>query len=217
MKKLIFGLIAIVMFGLVGNAQTSTNRMKLFCITVSCCSIGPVGVEVWHETTCHYVSVHKTAKGDFNYSVKFESKEDLKEIKIEEDVLLAGFLSEEGENLILPAGNYYVENNEMFFNPVSFKARRYCYERDVKGNLLGHDYSYHIEICVSFGKSSKGIVGVSPKFTDEQLLELQKNDNVIELYDDIVVKDENVNYTFKSGKYTVNEDGVIYVQNTELK
>ena len=218
MKKFILGLVAIVMFSFVGNAQNNANRVKLFCITTSCCGIGPIGVEIWHETTCHYVAVHKTAKGDFNYSIKFETSKNLNEIEIKEDVLLAGYVDESGDNLVLEAGKYLVENNEMFFNPTTFRAKKYCYIREVSGNFLGHDYEYHIEICVSFGKSSnKGTVSIDPKLSKEQIAELQNGNSEVEFLRDVTIKDENVNYVINAGKYIVNEDGLIYMQNTNLR
>lgn len=227
MKKLVFGLIATVVLSLTGNTALAGNtdsaptapRVKLFCVTVSCCSVGPVGIEIWSETTCHYVSVHKIGSNTYTHGVKFQTEGNPKEITIGEDVLLAGFKTDEGEDLILAAGTYPVEDNVMYFNPTTYKARRYCYERDVKGNFMGHDYSYHIEICVSFGRAAndKGVVAIDPKLSDEQLAELAKNGNEISFDEDMTISDKNVSYTVTKGTYTVNEDGNIYIQNTPLK
>ena len=213
MKKLVFGLIATVLFGNFVHAQT-TNKVKLFCVTLSCCGVGPFGIEIWSERTCHYVS-----SGKVMASYSFNTKDVLKEVVVNQDVILAGQFAENGDNLVLPTGKYIVTNGQIEFTPTTTMAKVYCYIREVSGNLLGHDYNYSIKICISFGKASNnGVVVLTPKLDSNQLTELLKsNDRTIELKENIIIKEDNINLSLKAGKYTINEDGNIYLQNVVLK
>lgn len=213
MKKFIFGLVATVMFGFSANAQ-SQNKTKLFCVTVSCCSVGIFGIDIWHETTCHSVSAGKTLA-----SYSFNTKDDIKEVEVKEDVILAGQYAESGDNLVLPAGKYTVKNSQIEFTPSTAKTKQYCYIREVSGAFFGHEYQYTINICVSFGKNSNtGVVSLTPKLTNDQLAEILKTeDRTIELKENVTIKEDGINYTIKAGKYNINEDGNAYLQNVNFK
>lgn len=208
MKKLVFGLIATVMFGFVGSAQ-SVAKVKLFCVTVSCCGIGPFGFEIWNQKTCHYVS-----SGRMMASYIFNTNENLKEVEVKEDFILAGQFAENGDNLVLPMGKYPVINGQIEFTPSTLKAKQYCYIREVSGNLFGHEYNYTIKICISFGKMSNGVVSINPNLNAEQLSQiLSSKDKTIELIKSITINEDGLNYTLKAGKYIINEDGNAYLQN----
>jgi len=225
LKKTV-SIIAITLFMLTsynGNAQSIESKTKIFCVTTSCCGFGFFSIEIWSETICHYVEVQKTSKGSFNYSMKFKTNEKgLKRMSVKEDLLLAGLTSEKGESLYLPMGNYDVIGNEIFFTPKvvdsSFRKARYCYIREVSGTLFGHDYQYSIEICISFGRDSKGgTVSINPKLTSLELSKLSQLNNEIEFTKDININEDGLNYTLKAGKYIVNSDGYIYQQGTKIK
>jgi hypothetical protein len=213
MKKLLFGLIAIVMFCANANAQTSSKIVKITCITLSCCSVGPFGIEIWSETTCTYVSVEKaTAK----YS--FKSNGDLNEVVVSEDVLLAGQFAENGDNLVLPAGKYPVVDNQIEFIPKASKPTKYCFIREVSGNLFGHEYEYSIKICVTVELSKNGIVAITPKLSAEQLSKLLKSeDRTFTINKDITISENGIKTTVKAGNYVMNEDGSAYLQNVVVK
>lgn len=212
MKKIIFGLIATLMFLNNVNAQ-SVAKVKLFCVTVSCCGIGPFGIEIWSEKTCHYVS-----SGRMMSSYSFNTKDALKEVEVKEDVILAGQFAENGDNLVLPMGKYPVKNGQIEFAPTTLKAKQYCYIKEVSGTLFGHEYDYTIKVCVSFGRMSNGVVSINPQLKAEQLSQILKSDDkTFELKESITIKEDGLNYTIKAGKYTINEDGNAYLQNVKLK
>jgi hypothetical protein len=212
MKRLFFGLIATVMFINNVNAQ-SAAKTKIFCVTLSCCGIGPFSVDIWSETTCHYVS-----SGRIMSSYSFNTKDDLKEVEVKEDVILAGQFAKNGDNLVLPMGKYSVKNGQIEFTASTTKARQYCYIKEVSGTLFGHDYEYSIKICVSFGRMSNGVVSINPQLKPEQVSQILKSDDkTIELKESITIKEDGLNYTLKAGKYIINEDGNAYLQNVKLK
>ena len=118
MKKKIFIALALLAltFASSENLKAQAKRQKLFCVTVSCCSIGIFTIDIWHETTCHYVSTQKTVQGkEYNTSMKLDTKEELNEIEIPEDVVLAGVQNEKRETLVLWKGKYDVVDNVIYF------------------------------------------------------------------------------------------------------
>ena len=148
----------------------------------------------------------------------------MKKLEITEDLLLAGLTSKEGKSLYIPKGTYDVINNEIFFKPVvvnlAFKKKTYCYIREVSGSLFGHDYNYEISVCISFGRDSKrGTISLTPKLSSFNLQKLKssKFNNEIELFKEITIKEDGINYTIKAGKYKVNNDGKIYLQGVKIK
>jgi hypothetical protein len=222
----IFTIVFFMLTSFKAEAQKTESKTKLFCVTQSCCSFGLFSVEIWSETTCHYVDAQRTAKGFFNYSMKFKTSEKgLKKLGITEDLLLAGLTSKEGKSLYIPKGTYEVINNEIFFTPIvvttsALKKRKYCYIREVSGSLFGHDYSYEINVCISFRKNSKrGTISLTPKLSslDLQKLSSSRFNNEIEFFKDTTIKEDGINYTIKAGKYIVNSDGKIYLQGVKIK
>ena len=217
MKKLLLSFALLFLFSFASNAQTTTaKKYKISCITTSCCGIGPFGIEIWSETTCVYVSAGRSIGGEKTYSMSFQSNEKVSKVTVKEDVILAGQYNDNGENLVLPSGTYDVVDSEVIFVPTTLTAKKYCYIRETHGTIFGHDYDYTISICVSFGKTSKGFVTLTPKLTDEQKAELLKNGNQIEFAKDMEISENGINYVVKAGKYFVNEDGNAYVQNALL-
>lgn len=215
MKNTLFALITLVFF--VGhsfgqNKSTGNQKTKLLCITTSCCSLVFFTVEVWSQTTCHYVESNRM-------SMILDNDKNLDKIEVIEDVLLAGHVNNDGENLVLPKGVYDIENNEINFTPSTFKAKKYCYVMEAQGVFLGHEYEYSITICISFGRNSnKGIVVVTPKLTNAELNQiLSSKDKTIVFNEDTVIKRDNIDFTLKAGEYIVNEDGNIYLQHVLLK
>lgn len=212
MKKLLFGLIATVMFGFVGNAQTA-SRTKLFCIKESCCSAWIFGIEIWSQTTCHYVSAGKIIS-----TMYFETHDKVEQVEVSEDILLAGEFSDTGEHLILPKGVYPVKDNQIEFNPLKGKSKTYCYIREVSGNLLGHDYQYNIKLCVTLGKNSNGVVSIKPQLNKDELERLLQSENKsFKINEDIILKEDGLNCIVKAGQYIMNEDGHAYLQNFSIK
>lgn len=215
MKKLLFGLIAFLFFSQYSNAQSSNNtsKTKLFCVTVSCCGIGPFGIEIWSEKTCHYVY---TTNRSIVYS--FNTNNTLNSVNVKEDVILAGQFDENGQNLVLPAGDYPVKENSIEFTPSPYAAKKYCYKREVSGTILGHEYNYSIDICISFGKSNKGVVEIKPAFNAELTAKiLESEDKIFEIKNDVQFKEDGLNYVLKAGKYILNENGTAYQQNVIVK
>ena len=204
------------MLGMNANAQTAAKKVKIACITTSCCGIGPFGFEIWSEKTCVYVSAEKSGnQSKVLYS--FKSKETLSEVTVKEDVILAGQFAENGDNLILPIGKYTVKDGQIEFTPKTAKPTKYCYIREVSGNILGHEYEYTIKICITV-ELSKGVVAITPKLSSDELSQILKSTSQsFEIKNDIVIREDGLNYTIKSGKYIMNEDGNAYIQNVNVR
>lgn len=203
----------------ISDSNLDGDKTKLFCVTTSCCSFLFFTVEIWSETTCHYVSAEKIGGKSYSYSFSFETNEkNLKSLGVKDDILLAGLTSKDGNPLFLPKGQYKVYNNKIYFNPIelsksSLKAKKYCYIREVKGHLFGHDYSYNINICISFGRNS-AVISLKPELTKEEIL---KMNNQIEFSEDIIINEKGIDYIFKAGKHYLNDNGYVYVQGIKVK
>ena len=218
MKKLIFSLLTILMLSNSSFGQT-TNRTKLFCFTTSCCDFLIFNVDIVSTKHCYYAAVHKNATSSGNYSIQINSKEPLKEISTNEDIIMPQFKDESGNALVLPKGTYKVENNEILYTAQpSSKIKQACIEEHVTGHVLGHDVDYTISFCVYYWSWKTGKISavVTPKLTEEQKGELLKNNNKINFTNDTNFKNEDVSFTLKAGSYIVNEDGSIYLLNAEL-
>jgi hypothetical protein len=212
MKKVLFGLIATVMLSFVGNAQTSAKK-HTFCITLSCCGIGILSVDVWSQTTCYSYSSSKA-------TLRFAGSTKDSEVTIVDDVLLAGIYSEKGDDLILPKGKYMLVNNEISFTPVASKAKVHCVSSHYSGTFFGESYSGGVKYCWTWiwdSRSSNGNLTITPELSQSQKEQLAKGSAEITFNKDFIAKDSEVNYTVKAGKYTVNQDGNIYLQNIKLK
>lgn len=218
MKNLFFGLIATVIFGNYSFAQ-NTSRTKLFCYTTSCCDFYIFEIEIVSTKHCHYITVERNAEKD-NYSIKFESNEQLNEVEIVEDVVMPQFTNANGDPIVLGKGKYPLVNNELIYNPLpAAKIYKICHEEHVTGHILGHEVDYTIKMCayyIWFKKAGQGSVKMTPVLTQQQKDDIIKNNNQITFNNDVAVKNTDFSFTIKAGNYTVNEDGSIYLLNTKL-
>jgi fructose-1,6-bisphosphatase len=223
MKKLVFGLIATVMFGFEVNAQTSnsSSKIKIACYTLSCCGIGPIGIEIWSVKRCHYVytaDVTSKNQNSEHYKLEFETNENVNNLIFENDVILANSEDDDGNVIILPKGEYEVKDNSITFEANKIKIKKVCIEETNSGQFLGHEYNYTITICAYYiGWGKKATLTITPKFSDEELIKLKEFGNFIEFDKDLTIKVENFNFTLNKGKYYVNEDGNIYLENVQLE
>ena len=83
--------------------------------------------------------------------------------------------------------------------------------------MFGHEYSYSYTICayyIGWGKTSSIII--TPKLTSEDLQKLSETDSMIEFSDDKVYKFEDFSFNLNKGKYFVNKDGNIYIENAGI-
>jgi hypothetical protein len=234
LKNITVGVSLIMMMFMVfkTNAQETktikSDRYKLFCTTTSCCSLPFISIEVWSHTTCHYVRVEEVeTKSNSNVSnqivMTLGSNEEIPSIlTLDEDVILAGLKTETGESLIMPKGEYKVVDGQISFEAKSVSLTRICYTKEVSGSFFGHDYEYSIDICVYVpeitikSNDNKGAVSLALNLSKEQLIKLNEENNIIEFYEDITIEDENINFTLKAGKYKVNKNGNLYLQNVNL-
>ena len=201
------------MFGFVGNAQDVSKRYKA-CVTVSCCGIGPFGFEIWSQTTCYWY------EGKNKVSLQFSGSTKDTEITFDQDYLLAGVHSNDGEDLVLPNGKYQLTNNEIIFTPKVSKPKVHCIGADSSGTIFGHHYEAHSQYCWTWlwdNKSNSGNLTITPEINASDKLELSKGNTEITIEKDVILKDDTVNYTLLAGKYILNQDGNIYLQNVILK
>lgn len=197
----------------------TANKTKLFCYTTSCCDLFFFNVDIGSLKHCFYATVHKNSTSSGNYSIQIESKEVLKNVSIAEDVIMPQFTDEGGNALVLPKGDYAIENNEILYSAQpSSKIKKACIEEHVTGTFLGHDVDYTISICAYYWSWKTGKISavLTPKLTDEQKEDLLKNNNKINFKNDTNFKNEDVSFTIKAGSYIVNDDGSIYLLNAEL-
>ena len=222
MKKLLFGLIAIVMFGFVGNAQSS-NKVKLGCVITSCCSFGIFTIEIISTKHCFSVASYRSVSPEDSYYLQLEGENavGLNEIEVVEDVILPHLQDANGEAMILEKGKYLVnEKGEVHYTPVSskIKIKKVCIEEHVTGHVLGFEVDYTISMCayyLSF-RTSIGAVSITPKLTESQKSDIVKNNNVVRIDKDYSYNLGDVKYTLKAGDYNLNNDGSIYVINTKF-
>ena len=220
MKKLIFGLIATVMFGSVGKAQnTPTSKTMIACYTLSCCGF----VEFWTVKRCHYVYIANAKNGSSNnpeagtHTLEFESLEDVKSLKFENDVILANTEADDDTVSVLPKGEYPVINNTITFNANRIKIKKICEEEVNQGSFFGHTYSYTITYCVYYPTWEKrGLIKITPKLSEEELNQIKDTGSEIEFDKSHEIKLGDFSYTLNSGKYFVNPDGNIYIENVNL-
>ena len=197
------------------------KKTKIVCVTISCCSLGFISIEIWRETTCHYVEIRDGEEKDVcNYT--FDGEKEINDsIIIEQPVLLAGLYSSKGKNLVLPTGSYDVNKNQFEFIPKQAKGKEYCYIREVEGEFLGHSYHYKIELCIiisfdiDFG--DKSVVEIATNLSEEEIKKVIVNNGEVTFNEDEIIQDEKVNFTLSKGNYIVNEDGKVYLQNIKVK
>ncbi len=216
MKNILFGLIATVLFSFTGNAKSLNLKEEPIiraCITLDCCGFGPFGVQIYEVRYCF------SSRGA-NVVLNFETKLDVKEVVITNEQILAGFKNEKGENYIIPAGKYSVIDNSISFTPGTISAKPdWCIviDKDYFGNTSSSTYCYNW-IWNKPNPNGLGLITITPTLSEEQNKKLFEN-GVLEIINtkDLVVKDANINFTLKAGKYTVNSDGKIYIQNAKIK
>jgi hypothetical protein len=195
--------------------SNSAERTLLYCVTTSCCSLGIFSIEVWKQTTCHYVSSNRV-------SVEFHPPVSQPDVEVYEDLLLAGVMNSRGEGLILPKGRYRVEGNQINFTPQTYKAARtYCYHIESEGTILGHSYSINRKWCITFGKDARtGVVEIDTDLPTDVLQKLRTSnadDRYMNFSRDTRICDKGtVDFNLPAGKYFVNDDGIIYLQNVTL-
>ena len=204
------------------NKNQNEVETKLVCVTVSCCSLVVVSVEVWSHTVCYYVEVEENGEKSYNAEIKFNSENDVNEsVVFEHDVLLPGYKTENGNSLILPKGEYLVENNVLTANLVESKVNNetcYCVTKVVEGSFLGHDYSYSVTVCLCISKSAnnRGLVVITPELSDEEIDGLSR-ENTFRIKNDVKFDKDDFNFTIPKGEYYINENGDIYIPNFDIK
>lgn len=188
------------------------KKTKLLCVTTSCCSVGPIGIEIWSHTECTYIDVKD---GSLTVKMKVNSYKPIDKLTIDEDLLLC--TSDEEKGWYLPKGTYSLVNNELSASARSIDVKIICVTKTHKGHFLGHQYNFEMTICaivpvISVSKSS-AVVTVDLNLTDSQLEQLKRDGSYIDLNEDIDLKELGINHTIKTGKHYVNEDGKIYINN----
>lgn len=201
---------------------TSKKRRLLYCATISCCSIGEFGVEIWSDKECHYIV---TGKRITVVNLKNNDGSDFKgsEIEVREDITLIdkdSSLETDGQESVMKAGLYKVIDGEVAFEPTvqRIRIKKICYEETHEGTIFGHHYSYSTSICLyypSFSHQVKNIQGgyAVINLTDDAIKLAEKNNNALVFDKDIILGNE---YIIRAGKYNV-DDGKIYTRNVQLK
>lgn len=210
MRKILFGLMLMLFFTSNMNAQ----QKKLYCYTVSCCSVGPIGIEIWSHKVCVYAEVIKEELTSVEFQVN--PKYPLSEVVIDHDMLLS--ISNEKQGWVLPKGTYGLKNNMMTFKPEKVKTTTYCIERRAEGSLFGHAYNYSLKLCITVSASTQNaVVAIDTNLNKDELVRLKEYGNEIEIKEDISLKEAGIGHVLKAGKYIVNEDGKIYLDNISSK
>ncbi len=172
------------------------------------------------------VFIFLTVKLEGFYTLTFDPSKpiDVKTLTVDEDALLSGMLDANGNTLILPKGDYVVNNNSIDFSAVQLdvasKAKKYCYEVVAHGAIFGHPYNYDVSICITInvnkGKNTNGSVAITPTLNESDIKLLKSANNEFVLEEDIVIKENDLYFTISKGKYFINEDGNAYLQNYKV-
>ncbi len=204
------------------------KRYKIMCTTTSCCGAGLFSIEIWSHTSCIYLSSQNRGTQNPNgaYTLVFEPTKpiDAKILTVNEDVLLSGMLDANGNTIILPKGEYVVDNNSIDFNAaqvdVVSKLKKYCYQVVAHGTIFGHAYNYDISICIEINvnkaTNTSGSVSITPTLNESEIKLLKSSNSEFVLEEDIVVKENDLYFTISKGKYFINEDGKAYLQNYKV-
>ena len=215
MKKLLFSLIATIMCGFVGNSRILDHKdpiLRQRCVTISCCGIGPFGVEIFTERYC--ITFGRTST-----NLAFQNTLKAKEIIIANNQILAGEKDEKGENIIIPAGKYTIVNNSIDFVPVTIASRPWCITRTL--TWMGHEHA-PVTTCYDWiwnktNPNGTGLITMTPTLNDKDKQTLLSNGTLeLKLDTDFYYKDDKVDYVLKAGKYVVNADGNIYIPNAKF-
>ena len=219
MKNLLFGLLATVMFGFVGNAKTIEKNDLLIqptvrkaCVVLSCCGIGPFGIEVFTDRVC--VSFRPGNILTIELPVENQSKE----IVFNDDEILAGYKSDKGEDLIIPAGKYTVVNSTITVNAGVVNRPDFCITEDI--SIFGNGYSFSQCYKWIWNKTkTKKIVTITiTPVLDDKAKQLLAATGTLVLQNSkaTLFKTPDFSYMLEAGKYKVNSDGNIYIQNVKI-
>ena len=215
MKKFIFGLIATVMFGFVGNSKTLPDQdpiLRQRCVTISCCGIGPFGVEIFTERYC--ITVNRNS-----VNLTFQNKLEIKEIIFDNDQIIAGVENEKNENIIIPAGKYAVVNNSIDFIPLTIAKTGWCITRTLTwlGEAHAPKTTCYDWIWNKQNPNGTGLITITPTL-DEKSKQMLIDKGTLEITtdEDFHYTDEKVDYVYKAGTYVVNADGNIYIPNAKF-
>jgi len=207
--------------------ETSEDKTKLICYTVSCCSIGIFTVEVWSETTCYYYSSSKSSKPTLKTTLFFKKNRPKSGfVEVKDDVIIAGLKDSLGNLLVLPKGKYKLDNkNSITYTPsilpidTSKKMKKRCIDKVVDGTIFGHHYHHEVHVCFSFSISfSKNTNIYTPQYidlnlNDKQIEKVKNGDNSFILNNDLTIENQGHKTTLKAGEYQIAEDGKIYFYN----
>ncbi|MEG0916619.1 MAG: hypothetical protein RSC10_09895 [Longicatena sp.] len=207
--------------------ETSDRKkvIKLYCVTYSCCGVGPFGIEIWEHKECNYIVVSGKTVGVIDLRNLSQTPIEGSQIEVKNDITLIdkdGELEKKGLEQIMPAGTYLVVDGQVAFEPVTQRIRikKVCLKETHQGHIFGHEYSYEINTCFyypSWNKETKawngGYAVIDLNDSPELVALAQKNDNVLSFDDDTVIDGQ---YVLKAGKYTV-EGGKIYTRNVISK
>lgn len=215
MKKLLFSLIATIMCGFVGNSRILDHEnpiLRQSCVTISCCGIGPFGIEIFTERYCFTL-------GRTSANLTFENTLKVKELIILNDQIIAGAKNEMGENIIIPAGKYAVLNNSIEFVPLTIASRPWCITRTL--TWMGHEHA-PVTTCYDWiwnkaNPNGSGLITLTPTLNDKEKQLLIANGTLeITTVTDFRYSDDKVDYVLKAGKYVVNAEGNIYIPNAKF-
>lgn len=199
--------------------------IKLYCVTYSCCGVGPFGIEIWQDKECSYIVVSGKTIGIIDLRNLSQASIEESQIEVKNDITLIdkdGELEKQGLEQIMPAGTYLVVNGQVAFEPVTQRIRikKVCFKETHQGHIFGHEYSYETSICFyypTWDKSTKawngGYAVVDLNDSPELIALAQENENILSFDDDTVIDGQ---YVLKAGKYTV-EEGKIYTRNVISK
>lgn len=199
--------------------------IKLYCVTYSCCGVGPFGIEIWQDKECSYIVVSGKTIGIIDLRNLSQAPIEESQIEVKNDITLIdkdGELEKQGLEQIMPAGTYLVVNGQVAFEPVTQRIRikKVCFKETHQGHIFGHEYSYETSICFyypTWDKSTKawngGYAVVDLNDSPELIALAQENENILSFDDDTVIDGQ---YVLKAGKYTV-EEGKIYTRNVISK
>lgn len=200
-----------------------SEKKKLFCVTISCCSVGGFGVEIYSQTSCHYVyTADKSTKNIVKLDL-VSSKELPEYLDVQNDVVLAGLYDFQGNSLILAKGKYKIENGSIYFEAntenTDIAGRRYCWQAVHNYTVLGHNFTVEVNICVNISVSAPktGAVTMQLNLDQDTRNKLKNSNNIINLKEDILINKDGFNFKIPKGNYSVNDNDQILFNNVKVK
>lgn len=210
------------------NSSSSTGKTTKVCYTLSCCSIGPFGVEIWSETTCYFVSNKGTGVVVMDVKDKLGKQLQQKAITVPNDFVLAGSDLNSGEVLTMKAGDYKIINGQIAFEPTTNKGKTVCFGWVTSGQIFGNPYSGSFMVCITWfsskGGDMTGGLATLDISKDKNLLALaQKNGEYLELAEDTKISSDELKASTKTatlvipkGRYVVSNN-MMYIQNAKFE